>query len=365
MNGSKAKKLAYEKEAKMKKKLISVMLTAAMCAAMLVGCGGSSSSSSEPAAEAPAAEETAEAPAAEETAEAPAEEAKEGGITIGLSIQTLGNQVWAQQMDAIQAKAAADGNEAIVMDCNENANTQISQLENFITSGVDYIVVNPVDPNAIEEVCGRAMEAGIKVLCWDEEMENSDINWVISNFELGKMIGKSASEFINEKFGDAGCEVAVLGYPQTPILLQREEGIVASLEELAPAAKVVASQPAINPTEGLDAMETILQANPDVKVVCCIGGGGAAGANEAYKAKYGSEVPEDVGIFSTDLTDETIASIQNGEFNRVVVAITGNAQVCGEAVYDIVVDHAAGGNYDHNVYRDLIPVDASNLDSMI
>ena len=44
----------------------------------------------------------------------------------------------------------------------------------------------------------------------------------------------------------------------------------------------------------------------------------------------GSEVPEDVGIFSTDLTDETVASMENGEFNRMCVAITGNAYVCGE-----------------------------------
>ena len=103
-------------------------------------------------------------------------------------------------------------------------------------------------------------------------------------------------------------------------------------------------------------METILQAHPDVKVVCCIGGGGAAGANEAFKGHYGSEVPEDVGIFSTDLTDETVASMENGEFNRMCVAITGNAYVCGETIYDIAVRYAQGEEMDHNVYRDLIPV---------
>ena len=122
-------------------------------------------------------------------------------------------------------------------------------------------------------------------------------------------------------FEDGKCEVAVLGYPQTPILLERENGILDKLEELAPNAEVVANQPAINPTEGLDAMETILQAHPDVKVVCCIGGGGAAGANEAFKGHYGSEVPEDVGIFSTDLTDEAVASMENGEFNRMVLPL--------------------------------------------
>lgn len=303
-----------------------------------------------------------------QTTDQPVQESEatgEGGLKIGLAIQTLGNQVWAQQMDAIQKAAKEDGNEATVVECNENANTQISQIENFITSGCDLIIVNPVDPDAIEDVCGKAREAGIKVIAWDEEMENTDINWVIENYELGAVIGEQAANFINEKFADGACKVAVLGYPQTPILLERENGILDKLAELAPNAEVVANQPAINPTEGLDAMETILQANPDVNVVCCIGGGGAAGANEALKGHYGSEVPDNVGIFSTDLTDETIASIQNGEFNRMCVAITGNAYVCGEEIYDLAVRFAGGEEMEHNVYRELIPVTAENLEEMI
>lgn len=287
------------------------------------------------------------------------------GLKIGCAVQTMSNQIWAQQMESITKVAEADGNEVTVVDCKENANTQIDQLENFITSEMDVIIVQPVDPDAIEEVCGEAIEAGIEVVCWDETMENSSFNWVIDNYELGKAIGTSAAEFINEKFGEDGCEVVVLGYPQTPILLERENGIIDALTELAPAAEVVANQPAIDTTEGLNAMETILQAHPDVKVVCCIGGGGAAGANEALKGQYGSEVPEDIGVFSTDLTDECIAAMQNGEFNRCCIAITGNAYACGEEVYRLAMEYAAGEELDKEVYRDLIPVTIENLEEMI
>lgn len=287
------------------------------------------------------------------------------GLKIGCAIQTMSNQVWAQQMEEITKDAKEDGNEVTVVECKENANTQIDQLENFITSGMDVIIVQPVDPDAIEEVCKEALDEGIEVVCWDEKMENSSFNWVIENYDLGVEIGTQAAEFINEKFGDEGCEVVVLGYPQTPILLERENGILDALKEKAPNAEVVANQPAIDTTEGLNAMETILQAHPDVKVVCSIGGGGAAGANEALKGAYGSEVPDDVGIFSTDLTDEAVASMQNGEFDRCVVAITGNAFVCGDVVYDLSMRYAAGEKLDHEVYRDLIPVTPENLSEMI
>ncbi|MDY3999250.1 MAG: sugar ABC transporter substrate-binding protein [Blautia sp.] len=289
----------------------------------------------------------------------------EEGLKIGLAVQTLSNQVWAQQADQITKRAEADGNEVTVVECKENANTQMDQIENFITAGMDLIIVQPQDSAAIEQICMEAREEGIKVVCWDEEMENSDINWVIENYDLGVEIGTQAAAWINEKFEDGTCEVAVLGYPQTPILLERENGILDALKELAPNATVVANQPAIDTTEGLNAMETILQANPDVKVVCCIGGGGAAGANEAFKGFYGDEVPEEVGIFSTDLTDEAVASMQNGEFNRMVVAITGNAYVCGDTVYDLAIEVANGTEMDQNVYRELVPVTVDNLEEMI
>ena len=340
----------------MKKKVLATLLAAIMLMTMVAGCG---SKNGTPADTTAAAGNTTSAENETEGTKATT------GLKIGCAVQTMSNQVWAQQMQAISAACKEDGNEFTVVDCQENSNNQINQIENFITSEMDVIIVQPVDANAIEEVCRQAIETGITVVCWDEKMENSTFNWVIENYDLGCAIGKEAAAFINEKFGDAGCEVVVLGYPQVPILLERENGIIDTLTELAPNAKIVANQPAIDTTQGLDAMETILQAHPDVKVVCCIGGGGAAGANEALKGVYGTEVPEDVGIFSTDLTDEFIASLQNGEFNRSCIAITGNAYVCGETVYELALKYVAGEETAHEVYRDLIPVTADNLDDMI
>lgn len=334
----------------MKKKVMACLLVAAMT--ITLGACGSGGGEADTASE-----------GSGEATEASAE--SDDSLHIGCAVQTLSNQVWAQQMEQITTRGKADGHQVTVVDCKENANTQVDQIENFISSGMDVIIVQPVDSEAIESVCKDARDEGIRVVCWDEEMENSDFNWIIENYDLGKEIGTQAAEWINETFDDGACEVAVLGYPQTPILLERENGIIDALAELAPKATVVANQPAIDTTEGLNAMETILQANPDVKVVCCIGGGGAAGANEALKGFYGSEVPEDVGIFSTDLTDETIASIQNNEFNRMVVAITGNAYVCADTIYDLTMEYIGGKELEKNVYRDLIPVTAENLDEMI
>ena len=122
-------------------------------------------------------------------------EASAEDLKIGLAVQTLSNQVWAQQAEQITSRAEADGNEITVVECKENANTQIGQIENFISAGTDIIIVQPQDPEAIEDICAEAREEGIKVVSWDEEMENSDINWIIENYDLGVEIGTQAAEW--------------------------------------------------------------------------------------------------------------------------------------------------------------------------
>lgn len=339
----------------MKGRKLSLLMGLVLCVTAFVGCGSTG----------------IETAGNAKTAAAGAEASSEGGIKIGVTVQSLSNQVWAGACTEMESRAKADGNELTYMSCDDNSAKQIEQIENYISSGCDVIMVNPSDPNAIESVCAQAQEAGIKVMCWDNEMENTDLNWVIDNETLGYVIGEQAAEFINEKFDDGTCEVAVLDYPQTEILLERENGILAALKEKAPNAKIVAQQPAIDAKEGLEAMETILQANPDVKVVCCIGGGGAVGANEAFKAK--GDITDDMGVFAADATDEELSAMLNGESNRMSVMITGLPTTIGDNVYNMLValtteegmTEAALGEGEtmdgKNVYRNIFPITIDNV----
>ena len=57
--------------------------------------------------------------------------------------------------------------------------------------------------------------------------------------------------------------------------------------------------------------------------------------------------------------------MQNDEFNKLCVAITGNAYVCGDTIYQLLIDKETGVEMDKNVYRELIPVTIDNLEEMI
>jgi ribose transport system substrate-binding protein len=322
----------------MKERLLIILSVA-----LLAGCSGGT---------------TTPNPAATTTAKGGSTAAPMKAIRVGMTVQDLSNQIWSGSCESLKKLVEGDGGTMTYLDCKSNASAQIQQIENFISTKVDVIIVHPADKNAVETVLGQARASGIKVFCWDEDITNSDISWLIDNYALGKVIGEQASKWINEKLGGQA-EVAVLDYPQMQILLERGKGIVDAIKANAPNAKIVARAAAINPTEGQSKTETILQANPNIKVIACIGGGGAIGANEAVKAS--GKLTDTFGIFAADATPEELAAIANNEACRMSVLITGGPDKIATDIYGLVKKLVAGEIFKKKVYRTTTSVTKENL----
>lgn len=323
------------------KKIVWMVLTLLLVGIMSVGCSGKEKESED---------------AGKENIDGTVEES---GMKVGMTVQDLSNQIWSSSCEALKGLVEADGGSMTYLDCSNNASKQIGQIENFIASKVDAIVIHPVDANAVEQVLADARDKGIKVYSWDENLENADIVWLIDNYELGKIIGEEAAKWINDVHSGVA-EVAVLDYPQIPILLERGNGIVDAIKEHAPKANIVAQTSAINPTEGMAKTETIFQANPDVQVIAAIGGGGAVGANEAIKAA--GKLTDKIGVFAADATDQELEAIKNNEANRMSVLITGDADAIAKEIYGWLEKLVAGDAVEKEVFRTTIPVTADNLD---
>ncbi|MBC2608027.1 sugar ABC transporter substrate-binding protein [Pelagicoccus albus] len=284
-------------------------------------------------------------------------------IKIGMTVQDLSNPTWAGYCQAIAKEVKAQGGSMTFVACESNAGKQITQIENFVSSGVDVLIVHPADPAGVEFALKQAREAGIKVIAWDDNLKNADLAWLIDNHDLGYEIGKHAAKWINEKHGGS-TEVAILNYPQLPILLERGNGIRDAIQELAPNAKIVAETSAINPAEGISKMETIFQSNPGVKVVCSIGGGGSVGANEAAKAA--NKITDDFGIFAADATQPELSAMTNNEGVRMSVTITGTNQDIAEAIWAMVTKLTSGESIEQKeIYRTLIPVTKDNVSKFL
>ena len=158
------------------------------------------------------------------------------GKKIGVTIQDLKNPYWAGVMTALEGILKEAGADVTILGCNQNAIDQQGQIENFAANGVDLIMVHPQDPAGADDALGMVREQypDIKLMCWDDPLENTDANWILDNTYLGSVIGEMAAEFINEHFTeDNKAQVIVIGKSDTPVLVERENGIKAGLEAAA------------------------------------------------------------------------------------------------------------------------------------
>ena len=328
----------------MKRKMISVILCVVMIATMMIGCAGESSTSDE----------------AQET------------YKVGITLQSLANAYWAGLMEKFEPLLQEKGWDYTLVACDDNSATQVSQIENFITSGCDLIVVHPSDAEAVESICKEAMDKGIKVMCWDDPMTNTTANWVLDNIAVGEEIGKIAAEFINKHYtSEDKAKVVVIGYPSTKILLERENGIIAGLEaNCEDNYEIIANTQGIEANEAQSNVESVLSANPDANVFVGIGAGAMIGANEALVQKYGQgNVPENVGVITADVTTQQLEALIAGDNAiRAMVGWEGSNQDTAEACVDLLSRIMADEDFSgeaQNVWRSTTPITMDNVEEIL
>ena len=340
----------------MRNRVVKAILSALVVLTLLAACGNGAA----PAAPTPAQPEP---PGGETQAVQPPTEEHSGEVwNVGITLQNLQNPFWAGVFGQVETILTERGWQFTILDSGDSSATQISQIESFIVSGVDLIMVHPSDPAAVEDVLGQALAQGILVMSWDDVLENSTLNWVLDNATLGYEIGSAAAHFINEHYtSENPAHVAVINSPAVPILLERENGILQALNDIASGNfEVVASQPALDAATAMSHMETILQANPDVRVVVSIGAGGCVGANEAFMVATGGNIPDDMGIFSADATLQQMEAILAGQATRVSVGMEGSAVRTAQAVVELYERLLLGESLPHNMERILTPIDINN-----
>ena len=177
----------------MKKKIISAVLSAAMVAAMLVGCGSSTPAAPEGGAEAPAdatAAEGGEAPAAETPA-------GEGG-RVGVSMPTKDLQRWNQDGANMEEQLKAAGYEVDLQYASDDVPTQVSQIENMISSGAKVLVIAAIEGDSLGTVLDQAKQAGVSVIAYDRLIMNSDAVNYYATFD-NYMVGTKQGEYIRDQ----------------------------------------------------------------------------------------------------------------------------------------------------------------------
>lgn len=114
-------------------------------------------------------------------------------VKIGMAIDDLRLERWQKDRDIFVNKAESLGAKVYVQSANGNEQTQVAQIENMISRGVDVLVIIPYNGDVLSNVIRDAKRDGIKVLAYDRLINNADIDFYLSfdNEKVGEIQAKA------------------------------------------------------------------------------------------------------------------------------------------------------------------------------
>ena len=142
------------------KKLVSLLLSVAMVAVLLVGCGAGGAS---------------------------------GGKKVGVSMPTRDLQRWNQDGANMEKELKAAGYEVDLQYASNDVQTQVSQIENMISSGCSVLVIAAIEGSSLGEALDMAKKANIPVIAYDRLIMNSDaVSYyaTFDNYKVGTVQGQ-------------------------------------------------------------------------------------------------------------------------------------------------------------------------------
>jgi len=251
---------------------------------------------------------------------AASEAASPGGggesLTIGVTFPIL-DQFLQTVADGMEAKAAELGNiELNIVAAQEKTDVQLGQVENFISQGVDAIVIIPVDTDAAGPMTEAAKAAGIPLVYVNRRPSDLPTDGSIPYVGSDSLYaGTVEMQELAKLANGEGNVVILIGDPANEAAVLRTQG----------CKDVVAQNPGMQVTkeqagnwyreEGLAITENWLQSGDQIDVICANNDEMALGAIQALK---NANKLEDVLVGGVDATADALAAMQAEELEVTV-----------------------------------------------
>lgn len=272
--------------------------------------------------------------------------------TIGVSLLTRAHVFYRDLEDGLQAGAAEHGYRLLINAAEWDASRQIAQLEDFVTRGVDAIVVCPVDSSGIGAGIRSANRVNVPVFTADIASFDGDVVSHIAsdNIAGGRLAGTYLAELL-----DGRGKVAIINQPIVTSTLDRVKGFREVLRE-HPEIEVVADVDGQGVRDrALQATSDVLQGNPELDAIFAINDDSALGALDAVE-DFGRE---GIVIIGYDATPPARDAIVKGR--ALKADVVQYPFEIGRRTINIIARHFAGEEVPAVVPVEVGIVDRSSL----
>ncbi|MGL4402712.1 MAG: ribose ABC transporter substrate-binding protein RbsB [Fusobacteriaceae bacterium] len=228
----------------------------------------------------------------------------------GLVVSTQDNPFFVTLKEGAEKKAKEMGHTLVVLDSQNDPSKELSNVEDLLVKGIDVLLINPTDSDAVRSAVRAANRAKVPVITLDRAANSGEIvAHVASDNKAG---GKMAGEHILAQLNGEGKVVELEGIPGTTAARDRGEGFNSAVNG---KLNIVAKQAAdFDRTKGLNVMENIIQAQPEFKAVFAHNDEMALGALKALEAAN----RKDILVVGFDATEDAVNAVKEGKLGATV-----------------------------------------------
>ncbi|MBA8853578.1 ribose transport system substrate-binding protein [Ochrobactrum intermedium] len=258
------------------------------------------------------------------------------GLKIGFSQVTLQSPFYVQLKEGAEAAAKASGNTLVFLDANGDVSKQNNDIQDLITQGVNAIIINPVNPDAVVPSLEAAVSAGIPVITVDRSVNGDGVTAHIGrdNKKMGQLVGEAVVEKLKADGVESAKIIEIQGDAGGAVMMDRRDGFHKAFE--GSKHKIVAGPYAeYIRANAVTAMQDLLQANPDVKVVYAHNDDMALGALQVLQESG----RDDVSVAGVDGLSEALEAVSKG--NSYIATALNDPKYLGDVTIQVAIQAAA------------------------
>jgi ABC-type sugar transport system substrate-binding protein len=280
--------------------------------------------------------------------------------TIGFSMQRFDDNFLAILRSGLEARAKELGNvKLLIEDAQGDVSKQQSQIDNFIASKVDGIIVIPVEADAGVTISKTVDKAGIPMVFANNQPSNVDDLPAKQVFVGSDQIeaGTLQATAVCKALGGEGSAVILMGELGTLVARGRTEAVhnVFKTDECK-GIKIVEEQTAAwQRTNALDLVTNWLTAGTQFDAVIANNDEMAPGAIQALKASGSST---NVVVAGIDATQDALVAMKAGD---MAVTVQQDPAVQGKDALDAILKVVKGELTEKKIYSKLTLVTKDNL----
>ena len=371
----------------MKKKVVSVILAMTMVASMAMGCGNSagSTASDNTTTNDAATTDDAAAPSTEaaDVADAAASTAN-GDLAdkkVGVCIYQFADNfmtLFRGELESYLIEQGFSKENITIVDGANDQGTQSNQIDNFITQGVDVLIINPVNSSSAETITDKVVNAGIPLVyinrepSAEEEQRWADNNWDVtyvgcdarqSGTYQGEMIADLGLDAIDFNGNGKVDYIMIEGDPENVDAQYRTEYSIKALEDEGLEVNQLDDQVGMwdQATAQQLVANALSQHGNDVEVVFCNNDAMALGALQAIESA-GRTVGEDIYLVGVDALSEALEDVLAGTMTGTVF---NDHFSQSHSAADAADNYLTGAGNEHYIGCDYVKVTKDNAQKIL